>query len=294
MGFIEDIEAYLFEHLPSSEHAFPMMPKNQELASHIQARDGYYARALKAIMEGHFDEADVLLTQAQAALKTEGARDEQGQRQIYLGHLFNACYAGRFTEAMQWADTLESLVDHDLQGLTVLGKFYFISAQYEKAESLLRREIMVTEQQGGSEEVMATRYFNLAEVYRMTRRFEEAEAFYHRSLLLYEQAMGANHPNLARILIKLAVVHRQRNGFVEVERLLSRIHAICGVGLKESHPDVSVALFLLAGWYEKVNRFDKAKRLYAQIIRTERPRLGDDHACIKKAKEGLSRCVTKG
>ena len=63
---------------------------------------------------------------------------------------------------------------------------------------------------------------NLANVYRDQGKYGEAEDLLKRALAIREQALGANHPDVAASLVNLANVYRDQGKYGEAEGLYKR------------------------------------------------------------------------
>ncbi len=291
MEYLEEIVEHLMWVLPTPKCTFPPTQQVRELAAQIKTDDEPYAQALKSIAEGKFDCADEILHKMQITLDRMLDEIQLWQTRIHVARILNACYAGRFQDALRWGDRLELLVNDELWLLSLLSQLYFTNECYEKAEAIIRRELEVTERSSDSANTdIAFCMFNLAETLRMTNRLSEAETLYQRSRQIYEQIIGANHPKIAKILIKLAVLYRTSNNVTKMKHTLEQIEAICTKSDKEKHPDTAEVLYYLATLYEKEDQFRKAKRLYKQALKIAKSRSGKDHPNVLKILEGLDRC----
>jgi tetratricopeptide (TPR) repeat protein len=63
-------------------------------------------------------------------------------------------------------------------------------------------------------------------VYGRQAKYSEAEALNKRALAIREQALGANHPDVAHTLNNLAVVYESQGKYSEAEELYKRALAI--------------------------------------------------------------------
>ena len=66
----------------------------------------------------------------------------------------------------------------------------------------------------------------LADRYRAQYRFAEAEAFYKRSLAIFEKTMGPEHPNVGTVLNVLVGLYQMQGRDPEAEPLLIRSRAV--------------------------------------------------------------------
>ena len=82
----------------------------------------------------------------------------------------------------------------------------FRAQKYEQALPLFRAALDTAEARYGEESpLLALDLNNLAEVYRLTRRYDEAEPLYKRAIALDESA-GEDNPGLATSLNNLALL----------------------------------------------------------------------------------------
>ncbi|HTK10617.1 MAG TPA: tetratricopeptide repeat protein [Ktedonobacteraceae bacterium] len=101
--------------------------------------------------------------------------------------------------------------------------------QWEQAEEMYRCVLPCYEERGSdldqTEIVQCLEL--LANVYLQQRKFAEAEAMLQRALKMREQALGANHPDVATSLIKLAELHLSQERPERAVPLLQRALSIC-------------------------------------------------------------------
>ncbi len=76
---------------------------------------------------------------------------------------------------------------------------------------------------------MAASLNNLAELYRAQGQYAQAEPLYKRALVVFEKALGPDHPDVATSLNNLAALYRATKRDEEAETLeqrAARIRAI--------------------------------------------------------------------
>ena len=76
---------------------------------------------------------------------------------------------------------------------------------------------------------MARSLNNLALLYKTQGHYAQAEPLYKRSLKIYEEALGTEHPHVAKGLENLAGLYRATNRDKEAEPLEERAARIRGV-----------------------------------------------------------------
>jgi hypothetical protein len=96
----------------------------------------------------------------------------------------------------------------------------------------------------------AAALFNQAGRYLQKRaRYEQAALLFQRALAIYEQALGASHPDTASSLNHLALLYQDQGRYQEAEPLFQRALAICEQQLGPKHPRTATMLSVLARLY---------------------------------------------
>jgi len=98
----------------------------------------------------------------------------------------------------------------------------------------------------------------LAELYSNQGRYAEAEPLYKRALMIYEKALGPEHPDVAYGLNNLAALYDDGGKYAEVEPLYKRSLVIREKMLGPEHPLVTATLANLATLYQEQGRFKQA------------------------------------
>jgi len=63
---------------------------------------------------------------------------------------------------------------------------------------------------------------NLAGLYEVLGKYQDAEKLYERALHIYEKVSGPEHPDMARVLNNLAYLLRQQGQYQDAEKLYGR------------------------------------------------------------------------
>ena len=69
---------------------------------------------------------------------------------------------------------------------------------------------------------MATSLNNLAELYREQGKYDQAEPLYKRALKIFENALPANHPNIATTLENMGQLYKDMGKDNEAQKCLQR------------------------------------------------------------------------
>jgi tetratricopeptide (TPR) repeat protein len=163
----------------------------------------------------------------------------------------------------------------------------FRAQKYEQAVPLFRAALDTAEARYGEESpLLALDLNNLAEVYRLTRRYDEAEPLYKRAITLDESA-GEDNPGLATSLNNLALLYRAQGRLKEAEPLYKRALVLLEKALGPSHPDVAKSLNNLAVLYRMESAPEKAQPLQERALRIAMDSLGPDHPTTKLMERNL-------
>ena len=148
-------------------------------------------------------------------------------------NLASACkFQSRFHEAEQYLkDALYQCEDifgpgnlRTLRLVDQLATMYQEHGVYEKAEWLLRREVLSFEAHVGSdlpERRMAE--VKLVSVWVEQGKYEEGGALVERLLDNYERLLGSEHPKILRLVASLAVIYDLQGSFAESHPLYIRV-----------------------------------------------------------------------
>ncbi len=90
-------------------------------------------------------------------------------------------------------------------------------------------------------------------------RYSEAVPLPQRALVLYEEALGHDHPHVATALGNLAELYRRQGRYVNAEPLFRRALAIEERALGPDHPDAARALANLAVLCKDEARYSDAE-----------------------------------
>jgi tetratricopeptide (TPR) repeat protein len=120
--------------------------------------------------------------------------------------------------------------------------------------------------------LLATSLNSLAALYRSQGRYSEAEPLLVRSLSIYEQQLGAEHPDVASSLNNLAELYRVQKRYEEAETLYVR-----ALQIREEQLGRAVTLNNLGLLYCEQGRYSEAEPLLLEAIEIDRELLGEEH-----------------
>ncbi len=199
-----------------------------------------------------------------------------------------------------------------------LGNFYTGQGLYTLAEPWFERCLSVVESRLGKEHPkVGDSKNNLARVYYLQGRYNEASLLYQQALqmsqhqagaysniatslnnlvsiykeyrryseasLLYLQVLefrrlqGESHLQIATTLNNLALVYDSQGFYNKAEPLYQQALEIRQHLLGDEHPDVAISLNNLAAFYDSQERYSEASPLYEQALEITQHLLGDEH-----------------
>jgi len=120
---------------------------------------------------------------------------------------------------------------------------------------VIRKQILETNR---SDETKSSK--NFAALY-FDQWYVQIEPLYKRSLEIYEDVLGPDHPEVAKSLNNLAVLYSARGQYVQAEPLYKRALAIFEEALGPDHPYVAEVLDNMAVSYKKSGNPREAKAL---------------------------------
>jgi tetratricopeptide (TPR) repeat protein len=163
----------------------------------------------------------------------------------------------------------------------------FRAQKYEQALPLFRTALDLAEARYGEESpLLALDLNNLAEIYRLMGRHDEAEPLYRRAIVL-DEAAGDDNPGLATSLNNLALLYRAQDRLKEAEPLYKRALVVLEKALGPSHPDVAKSLNNLAMLYRLQGAPEKAQPLQERALKIADEALGAQHPTTKLMRRNL-------
>ena len=233
--------------------------------------------------------------------------DEDGQAKTAIAATLSALdthYQGDPTDVRTWpvlsrlqshAETALSYIEQENVSPDVAwllgqcGLYRKIRAEYGLAEKLYERYVAARETLHGPDDPhVATAINNLAELFRVTNRLEEAEPLYRRVVEIFEANDPDKQPNYAGALNNLAELLRVTHRLEEAEPLYRRALAIDEASIGPDHPNVAIRLNNLALLLKATNRLDEAELLYRRALAIWEASLGPDHPNVASAANNLA------
>lgn len=157
------------------------------------------------------------------------------------------------------------------------------------AQHFERALAIARERYGPDDPRIATDLNNLAEVYRLLGRLDDAEKLYLEALELDRRRPVGNPSETATTLNNLALLYRAQKRFDEAEGLYRRALRLLEEGLGPNHPDVAR---LLNNWAMlELTRGEPARALELgrRALEVARKALAPDHPSVRVLEQNVER-----
>ncbi|MDP3920515.1 MAG: tetratricopeptide repeat protein [Candidatus Omnitrophota bacterium] len=161
--------------------------------------------------------------------------------------------------------------------MAFLGQVYISLGRLDEAERILDRVVGLHEGRSETEE-LGVSLERLASLYYAQDLFTKSEDYRKKSLAVYENVLGANHPHVATALNNLAYYYTTRGRLDEAEPMFLRALIIREGVYGEDHPKVSVVLNNLGLLYIKQKRYEEAEGHLLRAIEIKEAAFGPNHS----------------
>ncbi len=118
---------------------------------------------------------------------------------------------------------------------------------------------------------------SLAELYRITGRYEEAKTHMNEALAIFEKIFGKNHHKYINTLNTKAILYKNWGRYTQAELLYLETLKIAEKVLGKSHIDYKVYLENLSLVYQEMGRFEQAESIMLQTLKISSEKLGKYH-----------------
>jgi len=135
---------------------------------------------------------------------------------------------------------------------------------------------------------MASLLNNMGNYYHGRASYAEAEPLYRRALLIKEEQLGREHPDVATSLNNLALLLDAQGKFGEAEPLYRRALLIKEEQLGGEHPSVATSLNNLALLLDAQGKFGEAEPLYRRALLIREEQLGREHPDVATSLNNLA------
>lgn len=121
--------------------------------------------------------------------------------------------------------------------------------------------------------------------------YAEAEAHERRSLQIFEEQLGATHPDLAPTLNNLATIAEKMGRLDDAVRLCARAIAVRELSFGPNHPGIAISLTNLGVFQARSGDVAGAESSYRRAAQIFEVANGMDHPFLGSALSGLSRVL---
>jgi len=128
---------------------------------------------------------------------------------------------------------------------------------------------------------------NLANVYKLQKKYEDAEPVYKYAIFKKESALGA-HPDLAHLKSGLAQLYMEMGRYNEVEKLLQSAYDINKRKLGEANPATVKVMQEQANYYRITGDNSKAYSLITRVLDYKKSIYGEAHPSYLQALEDMA------
>lgn len=159
---------------------------------------------------------------------------------------------------------------------------------YEEATRHFETALMRAEAFGANNSRVATSLAWLTEMYRVQRRYLDAERLIRRAIQIDEQIHGPEHADVAMSLNSLALLFHSQGRLSEVEAPLTRALLIFQKVLGPEHPRMATNLHNLGALYRSMGRDGDAVPLYRRALELREKALGAAHRDTTLSRDALA------
>lgn len=231
---------------------------NKELMAHYQA--GNYEAALKSA------EAALLLSREITWAEDPIEAKSLGNLALVLGKLGKSEEARHHYEAaMAILDSKPGETELHISLMNNLGELFWEHHQSEMAMETFRKGLQMVEASGQDHPMRLNMMMKSADLLVAGGHNDQAAGMYARTLLLAEQTLGRDHPEVSKILNNLAV-SQHLSCQEQEEGVYLRALDIRTKALGPDHPAVAVVHNNLGEYYGQKGVFDKAEASFRRAV----------------------------
>ena len=163
------------------------------------------------------------------------------------------------------------------------------SARYDEAMPLAERALSFFERLAVENELddkdsrVSAALLNLGRLLQVKEDYRRAEILYQRALKIREQALGQDHPDVARAINYIAGLHNERGDYAVAEQLVKRSLAIREKALGPEHVDVGQSLNNLSLLYRTMGNYPAAEQAIERAISIWEKALGPEDLRVSGA-----------
>ncbi len=161
---------------------------------------------------------------------------------------------------------------------------------YLKAIRYQKDVISLLEKKSGSYKIeVGMELDNLAYLYHVDGRYSKAISLYLRSLDIYENILGMDHPVLFTILSDIGYLYYSQDKYEQAENFYKRALDIYEDTKYVEKPKVANTLYYLGKLYRTLGNYSRATHLYKQSLDILEKELGPKHTAVAYRLNNLAR-----
>jgi CHAT domain-containing protein len=216
-----------------------------------------------------------------------------GSFQLTLGKYYQAVadFAKAEVRLRSGQGILQQLAGKDTelfaQSQNALALLYQTLGNYTEAEPRLKDAIAIYASKGNNREVSTAKQ-NLATLYQIQEKFNEAEQLLTEALQLDERNLGKQHPQYAVTLQNLATLYQKKREFAKAAALLEQVRQTTQTTLGSEHPLYATITTNLAALYQDQGQYPMAEKYWNESVSTRKKLLGEEHPDYARSLFGLA------
>ncbi|MCP3959596.1 MAG: tetratricopeptide repeat protein [bacterium] len=129
---------------------------------------------------------------------------------------------------------------------------------------------------------------NLANLYEIQERYDEAESCYLRARARQIETLGENHPSVAVTDNNLANLHKARGRFTEARKTYAAALKSLEKAFGEDHPAVAMILNNLGNLHYERGRYEEAEKHHLRALEVREKYFGDQHPDVAMSHGNLA------
>ena len=192
-----------------------------------------------------------------------------------------------YAEAIRMYKKAVALEEDNPEYLLAAGKMAREMAEFKQAQDWLERLLEIREAEGDSAE-LGDALHELVWLHKVLGRYSAAEPLCLRAVAVKEQALGKDHPDVAKVLHNLAGLYKREGKYTEVEPLFLRALSVKEQHFGKEHPSVAGTLNNLGVFYSEQDRLAEAESLYLRSLEIREKYLGKEHLNVAESLGNLA------
>ncbi len=170
------------------------------------------------------------------------------------------------------------------KSLNNLATLYWERSEYDEAQVLFERALVIREQGSVSNLERAESLNNLGLLYINQKRFEEAESLLQRTYVLCEEALAGTYAGhaettdvLACSLSNLGYLYYVQGRYQDAQSLYQRSYIVHEKLYGPQHPNIAILLYLLGCNYQFMRDYESSERYHLRALAMCEQLLGAMH-----------------